>query len=308
MGLGFLQAAGILVVAIGVLGVAFALAWIDATPRNDVECFIRATLNTRLEAVFAGVESAAVVCGHTHLQFDRRVAEHRIINAGSVGMPFAGRRAPVVAVPRQPGAPPHCGARRLVGAALDRRSHGGFHCAIGRACYVRPDQCRGGGRRRVVCTRAGEKMTAQYLEDYAVGQIYWSGRKRVVKDEIVAFAKEFDPQFYHLDEVAALKSPFKGLAASGWHTAAMTMRLMVDGEFRPAGGILGVGFDQLSWSLPVRPGDELRVKSEILEVRPSKSKPDRGMIRVKNTTLNQNDEVVQMFTGNLLVPRRSPAA
>jgi acyl dehydratase len=151
-------------------------------------------------------------------------------------------------------------------------------------------------------------MTAQYLEDYAAGQIYWSGRKRVVKDEIIAFAKEFDPQFYHLDEVAALKSPFKGLAASGWHTAAMTMRLMVDGEFSPAGGILGVGFDQLSWSLPVRPGDELRVKSEILEVRPSKSKPDRGMIRVKNTTLNQNDEVVQMFTGNLLVPRRSPAA
>jgi acyl dehydratase len=149
-------------------------------------------------------------------------------------------------------------------------------------------------------------MTAQYLEDYAVGQIYWSGRKRVDKGEIIAFAKEFDPQYYHLDEVAALKSPFKGLAASGWHTAAMTMRLMVDGEFRPAGGILGVGFDQLSWSLPVRPGDELRVKSEVLEVRPSKSKPDRGMIRVKNTTLNQNDEAVQMFTANLLVPRRSP--
>jgi len=103
-------------------------------------------------------------------------------------------------------------------------------------------------------------MTAQYLEDYAVGQIYWSGRKRVVKDEIVAFAKEFDPQYYHLDEVAALKSPFKGLAASGWHTAGMTMRLMVDGEFSPAGGILGVGFDQLSWSLPVRPGDELLMR------------------------------------------------
>ena len=151
-------------------------------------------------------------------------------------------------------------------------------------------------------------MTSQYLEDYAVGQIYWSGKKRVVKDEIVAFAKEFDPQYFHLDEVAALKSPFKGLAASGWHTAGMTMRLMVDGEFSPAGGILGVGIDELSWSLPVRPGDELRVKSEILEVRPSKSKPDRGMIRVKNTTLNQNDEVVQMFTGNLLVPRRSQAA
>jgi acyl dehydratase len=151
-------------------------------------------------------------------------------------------------------------------------------------------------------------MKAQYLEDYAIGQVYMSDKKRVGKDEIVAFAKEFDPQFYHLDEVAALNSPFKGLAASGWHTAAMTMRLLVDGEFRPAGGILGVGFDQLSWPRPVRPGDELRVKSEILEVRPSKSKPDRGTVRVQNTTLNQNDEVVQMFTGNLLVPRRSPRA
>jgi acyl dehydratase len=151
-------------------------------------------------------------------------------------------------------------------------------------------------------------MKEQYLEDYAIGQVYMSGKKRVAKDEIVAFAQEFDPQFYHLDEVAALKSPFKGLAASGWHTAAMTMRLLVDGEFSPAGGILGVGFDQLSWPRPVRPGDELRVKSEILEVRPSKSKPDRGTVRVQNTTLNQNDEVVQTFTANLLVPRRTPAA
>jgi acyl dehydratase len=150
-------------------------------------------------------------------------------------------------------------------------------------------------------------MTKQYLEDYAVGQTYSSGRVRVEKDQIVTFAKQFDPQPYHLDEDAALQSPFKGLAASGWHTAAMTMRLMVDGEFQPAGGILGVGFDQLSWPRPVRPGDELHVKSEVLEVRPSRSRPDRGMIRVQNTTLNQNGEVVQMFTGNLLVPRRSPA-
>ena len=151
-------------------------------------------------------------------------------------------------------------------------------------------------------------MSVQYLEDYAAGQIYLTGRHRIDKEQIIAYAKQFDPQFYHLDEVAALQSPFKGLAASGWHTASITMRLMVDGAFKPAGGILGVGFDELSWPRPVRPGDELRVKSEVLEVRPSKSKPDRGMIRVKNTTYNQNDEVVQMFTGNLLVPRRSPAA
>jgi acyl dehydratase len=151
-------------------------------------------------------------------------------------------------------------------------------------------------------------MTKQYLEDYAVGQTYSSGRHRIDKEQIVTFAKQFDPQYYHLDEEAALKSPFKGLAASGWHTAAITMRLMVDGEFKPAGGILGVGFDQLSWSKPVRPGDELHVMSEVLEVRPSKSRSDRGTIRVRNTTFNQNDEAVQTFTANLLVPRRSPAA
>jgi acyl dehydratase len=151
-------------------------------------------------------------------------------------------------------------------------------------------------------------MTVQYFEDYAVGQVYSTGRHRIDKEQIIAFAKQFDPQFYHLDEEAAKQSPFKGLAASGWHTAAITMRLMVDGEFKPAGGILGVGFDQLSWTLPVRPGDELHVKSEVLEVRPSKSRPDRGTIRVRNTTLNQNDEAVQIFTANLLVPRRSPAA
>jgi acyl dehydratase len=151
-------------------------------------------------------------------------------------------------------------------------------------------------------------MSVQYLEDYAVGQTYLSGRHCIDKEQIVAFAKQFDPQFYHLDEEAAKQSPFRGLAASGWHTAAITMRLLVEGEFRPAGGILGVGVDQMSWLRPVRPGDELHATSEVLEVRPSKSKPDRGTIRVKNTTFNQNDEVVQMFLANLLVPRRSPAA
>jgi acyl dehydratase len=147
-------------------------------------------------------------------------------------------------------------------------------------------------------------MTVQYFEDYAVGQVYHSGTHRIDKEQIVVFAKQFDPQPYHLDDEAAKHSPFKGLAASGWHTAAITMRLLVDGEFKPAGGILGVGFDQLSWPRPVRPGDELRVTSEVLELRPSKSRSDRGMVRVQNTTLNQNGEPVQIFTGNLIVPRR----
>ena len=151
-------------------------------------------------------------------------------------------------------------------------------------------------------------MTKRYLEDFAVGQVFRTGRKRVDKDEIFAFAKQYDPQPFHLDEAAARQSPFAGLAASGWHTAALTMRLLVDGEFKPAGGILGVGFDELSWPRAVRPGDELYVKSEVLEVRPSKSRQDRGMIRVRNTTFNQNDEPVQVFTGNLLVPRRAAKA
>lgn len=148
------------------------------------------------------------------------------------------------------------------------------------------------------------KMTKQYLEDYAVGQVYRSRRLRVDRDQIIAFAAQFDPQPYHLDEEAARKSIFGGLAASGWHTAALTMRLIVEGEFRPAHGVLGVGFDELSWPRPVRPGDELHAESEVLEVRSSKSRPDQGLIRVRTTTFNQNGEPVQIFTGNLLVPRR----
>jgi acyl dehydratase len=152
-------------------------------------------------------------------------------------------------------------------------------------------------------------MTGKYFfEDFAVGQVFATGKLQVDTDQIKTFAKQFDPQPYHLDEEAAEESPFRGLAASGWHTAALTMRLMVDGDFKPAGGILGVGFDALSWPKPVRPGDELHAKSEILEVRPSKSKPDRGTIRVRTTTYNQNNEAVQEFTGNLLVPRRNPVS
>jgi acyl dehydratase len=150
-------------------------------------------------------------------------------------------------------------------------------------------------------------MTQYYLDDFAAGQTFKTGRVRIDKEKIFDFARQFDPQPYHLDEAAAQKSPFQGLAASGWHTAAMTMRLMVDGEFKPAGGILGVGFEDLSWPRAVRPGDELHAVSEILEVRPSKSRPDRGLIKVRTTTFNQNGEAVMVFTGNLLVPRRVPA-
>ena len=147
-------------------------------------------------------------------------------------------------------------------------------------------------------------MTKQHLEDYAVGQVYRSGRLRIDKDHIIAFAAQFDPQPYHLDDEAARKSIFGGLAGRLAYRS-LTMRLIVEGELRPADGILRVGFDELSWPHPVRPGDELHAESEVLEVRPSKSRPDRGLIRVRTTTFNQAGEPVQIFTGNLLVPRRS---
>ena len=149
-------------------------------------------------------------------------------------------------------------------------------------------------------------MTDRYLEDFAVGQTYGSSeRPRVEQERIMAFAAEFDPQPFHLDEEAARNSIFGGLAASGWHTAAATMRMLVEGDLRPAGGILGLGFEELRWPRPVRPGDELHIESEVVEVRPSQSRPDRGLVKVRTTTLNQHGEAVQIIVGSLLVPRRS---
>jgi len=148
-------------------------------------------------------------------------------------------------------------------------------------------------------------MTERFLEDFSVGQTFGgSGRTRIDAARIKSFAAEFDPQPFHLDEKAADGSIFKGLAASGWHTAALTMRLLVESDLEPAGGIVGAGFDEFRWPRPVRPGDELRVESEVLEVRPSKSRPDQGLIKLKTTTLNQNGEAVQISVGNLIVPRR----
>lgn len=150
-------------------------------------------------------------------------------------------------------------------------------------------------------------MTERYLEDFRAGQTFGSGRIRINADRIKSFAAEFDPQSFHLDEKDAADSIFRGLAASGWHTAAITMRLLVDSDIKPAGGIVGAGFDEFRWPRPVRPGDELRVESEVLEIRASKSRPDQGLIKVRTTTLNQNDEPVQVSLGNLIV-RCRPAS
>ena len=121
------------------------------------------------------------------------------------------------------------------------------------------------------------------------------------------FAAEFDPQPFHLDEQAAERSFFRGLAASGWHTAALTMRLLVGSELEPAGGIVGAGFDECRWPRPGRPGDELHLEIEVLEVRPSKSRPQQGLVKLRTTTLNQRNEPVQVSVGNLVVPRRGVA-
>ena len=147
-------------------------------------------------------------------------------------------------------------------------------------------------------------MTVRYLEDFEAGQTFRSGRSRIDADRIKSFAAEFDPQPFHLDERAATDSIFRGLAASGWHTAAITMRLMVEGDLKLAGGIVGAGFDEFRWPRPVRPGDELRVESEVLEVRVSTTRPGQGILKVRTTTLNQNNEPVMVSVGNLIVLRR----
>src|SRR6185436_1282684 len=132
----------------------------------------------------------------------------------------------------------------------------------------------------------------RYLEDFAVGQKFGSATLRVEEERVKRFAAEFDPQPFHLDDAAARATLFGGLAASGWHTAAMTMRLLVESDLKPAGGIVGAGFD------------EFRIEAEVLEVRPSKSRPEQGMVKLRTTTLNQRNEPVQVSVGNLVVPRR----
>lgn len=147
-------------------------------------------------------------------------------------------------------------------------------------------------------------MSGRYLEDFAVGQTFSSGRLRINREQIKAFATQFDPQRFHLNEEAARDTIFQESVASGWHTASLTMCLLVESELTPAGGLIGAGFDELHWPRAVRPGDELHVKSEELEVRPSKSRPTQGMIKVRITTLNQNDEPVQILVANIVVPLR----
>jgi acyl dehydratase len=141
-----------------------------------------------------------------------------------------------------------------------------------------------------------------FLDDLHVGQRFGSGRHLIDAEQIKAFAQQFDPQPFHLDAEAAKGSLFGGLVASGWHTAAVTMRLLVESGLPLAGGIIGAGAE-ISWPNPTRPGDVLQVESEILELRPSRSRPDRGIATIRSETRNQRGEVVQVLIAKLLVPR-----
>ncbi len=151
-----------------------------------------------------------------------------------------------------------------------------------------------------------ERQTALYLEDLHVGQRFTSGLYHMDESGIRAFAAEFDPQPFHLDEAAAQTSIFRGLSASGWHTASVAMLLLVTGGLPLANGIIGLG-GELAWPKPTRPGDTLRMESEILEILPSRSKPNQAVVKVRSTALNQRGEPLYVFTAKVLVFKRPSA-
>jgi len=145
-----------------------------------------------------------------------------------------------------------------------------------------------------------------FFEDLEVGQTWHAGPHTMERDRIVEFAREFDPQAQHLSEEAAAGSMFGELVASGWHTAAVSMRLMQQAAAPILdSGAIGAAIEGISWPEPVRPGDVLRTESEIVELRLSRSRPDRGLMKLKTTTRRADGVVVQVMTGVIFVPRRN---
>ena len=153
----------------------------------------------------------------------------------------------------------------------------------------------------------GGENAALFFDDLHVGQQFTSGAHAIDEEQVQAFAREFDPQPFHLDADAAKGTLFQGLVASGWHTAAVTMRLLVEGGLPLAGGLVGAEAE-ITWPKATRPGDVLRVESEVLELRPSRSRPDRGTATVRSETRNQRGEVVQVLLAKLVVPRSATCA
>ena len=149
-----------------------------------------------------------------------------------------------------------------------------------------------------------DRKESLYLDDLHIGQRFISGTHLIDEEQIKAFARQFDPQPFHLDAEAAKDTQFEGLVASGWHTAAISMRLLVESGLPIAGGILGAG-GEIAWPKPTRPDAILHVESEILELRPSRSHPDRGVATIRSETRNQLGEIVQLLIAKLIVPRRT---
>jgi acyl dehydratase len=144
----------------------------------------------------------------------------------------------------------------------------------------------------------------RYFDDFTPGQIIELGARAIAKDEIVAFAKEFDPQIFHVDEEGAKRTIYGGLLASGWHTGSIMMRLLYEGLLKDTASMGSPGVDELRWLQPVRPGDVLSARVTVLEAVPSRSKPDRGMIRNLIEVTNQHGEVVMTVKGLNMLARR----
>jgi acyl dehydratase len=143
-----------------------------------------------------------------------------------------------------------------------------------------------------------------YFEDFPPGDVRESPARTVTRDEIIAFAREFDPQPFHVDEAAAAHTIYQGLIASGWHTIAIYMRLMWDSYLKDTLSLGSPGVDEVRWLKPVRPGDTLRVRFTVLEAAPSRSKPDRGIVRSLSEVFNQHGEVVMTLRGLGMFGRR----
>ena len=147
-------------------------------------------------------------------------------------------------------------------------------------------------------------MSERYFDDLTQGDRFKSATYEVTEEQIISFAREFDPQPFHLDAAVADQTMFKGLIASGWHTAAITMRLFVQ-TLNFSEGAIGLGVDELRWPNAVRPGDGLQVETEIVDLRVSRSRPSHGVVRLRNVTVNQHGEIVQTMSASALVLRRS---
>lgn len=146
-----------------------------------------------------------------------------------------------------------------------------------------------------------------YIEDLHLGQKFKAGPVKITAEEIITFAKQFDPQDFHTDPVKASETIFGGLAASGWHTGGLTMRMMLQALPKIKGGMVGRGAEKIEWPRPVRPGDELSVEMEVIDIKISDNRPESGVMKTRNTTFNQKGEIVMRMETKAFIPRREKA-